>query len=216
MTSSLISFSKREIAEEIPGMIIGTYRLPVDENGFILHVEDSAYYKPDNEGNQDRVYVSSEDIVRSLVKMHLTAQLAARHDAYPALFCVPNVAVTRDMLSSHPEIVSAKKEALAAQRRWFIALTQMADDDWQTYRHHRMISDLQRTAAKELGLKREWIDYIADEEERPNCPFCGTGLLDVNAPICPSCGQIHNPTKFKALQAKLGITSVSAEPKKTQ
>lgn len=73
------------------------------------------------------------------------------------------------------------------------------------------ISDLQRIAARELGLKREWLMKVEDESSA-NCPFCSSQLLDINAPICPVCHQIHNPEKFKALQAKLGVTNVAKEP----
>lgn len=210
MISSLVSFARRDIHETIPGMVISDYSLPSNKEGTILHVEDSFYYKPDIDGNQDRVAVNSQQIVESIVHMHITSQLAWKSDQYPALFAIPNVIATPESLKKdYKELVD---KSLSAQRRWFIALVKIADDDWQQLRKHNMISDIQRTAAKELGLKREWLLAIEDEATS-GCPFCGSNLLNPEAPICPTCGKIHNPAKLKALEAKLSMMS---EPKKVQ
>jgi hypothetical protein len=215
MTSSVVSFSKREITEEIPGMVYGIYHLmPAVSNSdpFILHVEDSYYYKPDLDGIQDRVLVRSDEIVTSLAHMHTTSQLLSKADQHPAVLAFPNEALSVTGLftnKAHKERIEA---ALKRQMKWFEALVRLADDDWQQLRRHRMISDVQRTAAMELGLEREWLNTVYDETKAA-CPFCGTNLLDSSAPICPSCGRVHNPAKLAELEASI-VNKVPAKSTK--
>lgn len=213
MTSSLISYARRDIHEHIPGMQVSDYVLEKCEEDVptILHVNDSYYFKTDVDGNQDRVFVPSEQIVKSLVHMHLTSQLAFKPDPLqgPALFCVPNRAINKSDFGD-PEV---KKEALAAkiaQKRWFVALVKIADDDWQQYKAHRMVSDIQRVAAKELGLKRDWLMVVDNESPTEECPFCASKLLNPNAPICPNCGKVHNPAKLAELEARLSKSGITA------
>lgn len=206
MISSLVSFSKRDISADIPGMFVDRYNIPSAPDGSILHVEDSFYYKPDPVNNtHDRIDVSSEQLVRSIVHMHLTSQLGYRPDEHPALFCVINREVKLEDFKTDKELARLKALALSAQRKWFISLVKLADDDWQRYHSHHMVSDIQRTAARELGLKRDWVMSIPDEElpKVSGCPFCGMNLLNPEAPICPTCGKVHNPLKLAEIEARM-------------
>jgi len=213
MSSSLVSFSKRDIHETLPGLQFADYHIYANPKGAILHVEDSSYYKPDLDGHQDSVFVPSQQIVESIVHMHKTSQLAYKEGQHPALFCVPNKRVTMEQVEK--EYKELLNNALSAQRRWFIALVKIADDDWQRAHVHQGISDIQRIAARELGLKRDWLMTVETETDIAGCPFCGTNLLNPEAPICPTCGKIHNPVAYKALEAKLGVSTVT-EVKKVQ
>lgn len=204
MPSTLISLTKREVREEIPGMHIASYHIPPTYNNIpnILVVRDSFYYKPDTEGNQDRILVSANDIANCVVHMHLTSQIMYRIDRHPALFFVPDKELTSDdALRDYSKEI---KELLEKQRRWFVALVRLADDDWQRLPRHQMISDIQRTACKELGLDRPWLNSVPDEEkDTSDCPYCGSELINPNAPICPHCGKVHNPEKLKELENRL-------------
>lgn len=205
MISSLVSFAKRSIHEEIPGMQCASYELDASKDGIpsILYVEDSFYYKPDIDGNQDMIKVSSKDIVLSLVHMHITSQLAyVPNQQHPALMAFPEEKVTAESLKSNEKQRITVADNLLKQRKWFLALVRMADDDWQQYQRHNMISDIQRTAARELGLKRDWLMTIEDESTIASCPFCGSNLMNPTAPICPVCGKVHNPAKMKELESK--------------
>lgn len=203
MTSSVVSFSKREIYEEIPGMHNAVYRIPPCVSfaePSILFVEDSFYHKPDIDGNQDRVLVQGAEIAKSIAHMHTTSQIISRPDQCPAVFAIENEAITADTLfKKYKTVVDFH---LKNQRRWYEALVRLADDDWQQVRKHRMISDIQRTAAKELSLDREWLNAVLDED-KASCPFCGTDLLNSDAPICPSCGKVHNPARLAELEASI-------------
>ena len=204
MSSSLISYAKVDISESIPGLQISDYRLKASDGlPTVLVVENSFYYKPDLDGNQDRVLVSSAQIVESIVHMHITSQLLYNVEQHPALFCLPDVEIEpKNVEKEHKDKVA---DILRKQKKWFIALVRLADDDWQHSRRHQMISGIQRIAAKELGLSREWLFDVDSEElnKKDSCPFCGSNLLDVNTPICPHCGKVHNPARLAQLEKML-------------
>ncbi len=206
MPSTLVSLAVRDIHEEIPGMMHAAYDIPasVDGHPSILVINDSFYYKPDIDGNQDRILVASSQIAHSIVHMHTTSQLLYNANQHPAIMAIPDKEVDADLVLH--DYAKDLKELLKKQRQWFRALVQLADDDWQQLRRHNMISDIQRTAAKELGLKREWLDAVPIEE-RINCPFCGSTLFDPQAPICPICGKVHNPAKLAELEKSLLMTN---------
>jgi hypothetical protein len=200
MISSLISLSKASIHETIPGLEYADYFVDPSENGIpsILHVNDSYYYKPSIDGPQDKIFVPSEQISLSIAHMYCSSQILYSPTQSPAFFAIPNETVTAKSIDNFKPLI---EHSLQIQKNWFRALVQMADDDWQQLKRHRMISDIQRMAARELGLKREWLVVLPDEEvKKEECPFCGTGLLNPNAPICPTCGKIHNPVRFKELE----------------
>ena len=201
MPSTIVSLSKREVREEIPGMQISSYHLPpAGTLPNILVVRDSYYYKPDVNGGQDRILVGCNEIANCVVHMHTTSQIMYRIDRYPALFYVADRELTVDDVER--DYGKELKEAIARQRRWFVALVRLADDDWQRLPRHQMISDIQRTACMELGLNRPWLSSVPDED-KTSCPFCGSDLINPAAPICPSCGKVHSPERLKELEAKL-------------
>lgn len=202
MPATIIGLTRREVREEIPGMQIGAYCIPPADGMIpnILVIRDSFYYKPDGEGNQDRILVGANDIANCVVHMHVTSQLMYRIDRHPALFYIQDKELTvDDVMKDYSKEI---KELLDKQRRWFVALVRLADDDWQRLPRHQMISDIQRTACKELGLNRPWLNSVPDEEKN-DCPYCGSELLNPLAPICPSCGKVHNPERLKELENKL-------------
>lgn len=215
MVSSLVSFAKRDIRECLPGLQIANYVIPasIDNQPSILHVDHSFYYKPNPDSpEQDQIKVDAEQIVKSIVHMHNTSQLEYRPEParHPALFCVIDRAVTADILKK--DYANECKLALQAQRRWFVALVQLADDDWRRLHNHSMVSDIQRSAAESLGLKREWLFTPEDEASREvgvkaeACPFCAADLLNPMAPICPTCGKVHNPKKLAEIEARISKT----------
>lgn len=201
MPSTVVSFCRRPVREEIPGMQDANYFLPaaIGKEPVLLNVSNSYYYKPDLDGNQDRILVQSNEIANCIVHMHLTSQLMYRVDRHPALFWVPEEITPDDVMHKFESKVN---EVLQSQKNWFQALVRLADDDWQTLPKHRMISDLQRTACKELGLSRPWLNSVPDEA-KVTCPYCGSDLLDSVAPICPHCSRVINPARLAEIEAML-------------
>jgi hypothetical protein len=70
-----------------------------------------------------------------------------------------------------------------------------ADREWARSHSHLFLDDLQRRAARELGLEREW-NYLLHETR--DCPGCGERVKPGVA-VCKSCGAILDREKARAL-----------------
>jgi hypothetical protein len=78
---------------------------------------------------------------------------------------------------------------------FYRALVAAADREWERSHSFLFIHDLQRRAAKRLGLEKEW-HYQARETEE--CPGCGERVKPGVA-VCKSCHAILNREKALAL-----------------
>jgi hypothetical protein len=205
MASSIVSFYKREVREFLPGLQVAEYVVPPYEgkNPSIIHVTDTYYFKLDSDGiTQTQVHIPSAELANAVVSMCISSQLAnlVEPPTHPAIFWLKDEVDAKTVNLTMKDKVA---EVLAAQRRWYIALVKIADDDWQTNHKHVMISDIQRMAARELGFAREWLLDEYTTQDDTNCPFCASKLLNPNAPICPNCGRTHNPAKLAELEARM-------------
>src|SRR3990167_7876194 len=81
------------------------------------------------------------------------------------------------------------------QKAWFHNLCIMADADWEKNHDMRAVSDLQRAAAKYLGINKEWVEFRM--EEMTKCVYCNSSVSP-EASICQNCHQIINRTKYEA------------------
>jgi hypothetical protein len=70
-----------------------------------------------------------------------------------------------------------------------------ADREWARSHSHLFLDDLQRRAARELGLEREWNYQL---HETSDCPGCGERVKPGVA-VCKSCGAILDREKARAL-----------------
>jgi hypothetical protein len=89
-------------------------------------------------------------------------------------------------------------ELRAAQEKlddFYRALVAAADREWERSHSFLFIHDLQRRAAKSLGVEKEW-HYQARETEE--CPGCGDRVKPGVA-VCKSCHAILNREKALAL-----------------
>jgi hypothetical protein len=78
---------------------------------------------------------------------------------------------------------------------FYRALVAAADREWERSHSFLFIHDLQRRAAKSLGVEKEW-HYQARESEE--CPGCGERVKPGVA-VCKSCHAILNREKALAL-----------------
>lgn len=82
--------------------------------------------------------------------------------------------------------------ARASQRAWWRQEFEKAVDAWQRYRQHKMITDRQREAARqlysagEIGDLPEWASLTRMPTDRRDCPMCGESIK-VSAKICHFC-----------------------------
>ena len=90
------------------------------------------------------------------------------------------------------------EEIAGAQEKldgFYRALVAAADREWERSHSYLFIHDLQRRAAAQLGIEKEW-HYQARETEE--CPGCGERVKPGVA-VCKSCHAILNREKALAL-----------------
>jgi hypothetical protein len=105
------------------------------------------------------------------------------------------------------ELASARKKLEAFQLR----LVDAADLEWERSHNMMFITDLERRAARELGLEKPW---LYDPRPMADCPACGEKIKPGVA-VCRTCGAILDREKA----AKFGLAEreevASGEPSKT-
>jgi hypothetical protein len=89
------------------------------------------------------------------------------------------------------ELADARRRLDAFYRR---KVTE-ADREWARSHSHLFLDDLQRRAANELGLEREWNYQL---HETSDCPGCGERVKPGVA-VCKSCGAVLDREKAQAL-----------------
>jgi len=90
------------------------------------------------------------------------------------------------------------EEIAAAERRleaFYRRKVAEADCEWARSHSHLFLDDLQRRAARTLGLEREWNYELRESQE---CPGCGERVKP-NVAVCKSCGAILNREKAEQL-----------------
>lgn len=192
---TIVSAMPFELTEYKPGLNPSTYVMPAAEgdNVQVLHVEDAVYPVYIGDGRNLQQVERAEVIANSVINDFVSAQLVHETDAKPALFVLDGKVTAEEVKTKH---LTKLKTAQALQKAWFWKLVQLADDDWQKYRQHRMITDHQRMAARALGLKKDWLYTIADMQD---CPGCGSKVLQ-NIAVCPNCRAILDEKKAAELK----------------
>ena len=90
------------------------------------------------------------------------------------------------------------RDARAQLDEFYRSLVGAADREWERSHSFLFINDLQRRAAANLGLDKEWHYQVRETSE---CPGCGERLKP-NVAVCKSCGAILD--REKALSLGLG------------
>lgn len=93
------------------------------------------------------------------------------------------------------ELADARKKLEAFQLR----LVETADLEWERSHNMMFITDLERRAARELGLEKPW---LYDPKPMADCPACGEKIKPGVA-VCRTCGAILDREKA----AKFGLAA---------
>ncbi len=193
---SVVPFYIKE--EEKPGLTPSLYKLPSSKDGKLgLLTIDEAKRAVFIDGDRGSMYMHcpAEDIAKSLVFDYSIAQPAQDSEAGPGLFYVngefTDEKIVREKYKA--EVIEAENR----QKRWFIRLVQLADDTFARTKRLSLISDLDRTACRFLGLKREWLSD--DPTMMFNCPVCVTVVSNLAA-VCFACHAILKPEEIKKYQ----------------
>ena len=189
---SLVPFAIPNIHK--PGLVPAYFNIPSAEKAPVFFpVADGArgQYLVD----QDKwisITVPAETISKALVFDYIMEQICVvPNDAEPAIFWVPGE--YKDVAAIEKQFPGQIDKAKARQREWFLRLVQIADDDFKRTGQSRSVTDLQRYAARELGLTREWITN--DPGMITRCKSCYS-LVSTEAAVCFACKAVLNAEKY--------------------
>lgn len=200
MDITVVSLLPWALNELKPGLIPESYRIPEAKDGKpgILHIKDARSNLYVRDGKTFPITHPAEEVANALVNDYCIAQLEQDSESRPAIFWViGKYSADEIILKFKAELLEAKRK----QNNWFMKLIRMADDDWEKTKQHRIITDVQRHAARSMGLlTKPWMQNI-EPQEFVRCPACAT-LVDINAAVCQNCGYTTNKVKAK----ELGIT----------
>lgn len=197
MEATVVSLLPFQISEKKPGLIPEDYvLLPSDgKTPSVLVIPDNVECPIYRGGEMPpfRAPVRAEALAKGIVECYNQSQWGYETDCHPALFWVPGKWTPNEVvLRFKKEIDDAKR----AHNKWCVQLVRFADDDWNKNHRHKTISELQRYAARTLGLTgKEW--YSEPEPETLiECPSC-TSLIPARAKKCKVCGEFVTPEPIK-------------------
>lgn len=100
------------------------------------------------------------------------------------------------------ELADARQRLAAFHQK----LVASADLEWERTHNHMFITDLERRAARQLGLEKPW---LYDARPQADCPVCAEKIKPGVA-VCKSCGAILD--REKAAQYGLGLAPTPKRP----
>jgi hypothetical protein len=201
---TVVNLLPRDILEEKPHMLPGAYLIPAAKWGSvaILHVEEAIHYVPNpliddgKPGSSIKQITPPREVARSLCEDYNCAHVATGDTAGPSLFWVEGRLTANEIKQYHKDKL---EKARASVKAWFHNLCAMADADFTKNRNMMAVSDLQRMAARALGITREWVEFQI--QETISCKFCTTSIPPL-AIVCPNCRQVLNQGEFNKLGGK--------------
>jgi hypothetical protein len=198
---TLVSIVPFLISEFKPGIYPGRFVLNpcMDFNKpETLEVGQSIYFIPQFNGDEELpahvIKTPSKEIAASVVNDYMSGQMDIDIDCRPGLCYIPGVLGKIGFPVLHADLYQKMKKD---QNAWFGKLVQRADNDWNRYKRHTVISDNQRFAAKALGMTKDWM--TTESADIPvKCPSCMTNC-NPKAIVCANCRCILNVEKHKTL-----------------
>lgn len=212
---TVVSILPYELHEEKPHMLPSVFIIPaasLDGSKLgILHVKEGIHYVPNplidegKPGSSIKQTTTPSEMARSICEDYNNAHVALDENAHPGLFWLPGTLTQKDVEKFYRKRLEHIRRR---QKNWFVNLCMMADSDWEKNHDMRAVSDLQRIAAKSLGLNKEWVEFKV--EEMTKCPYCNSPVSP-NASICATCREVINPDKHKAIKAAFDPSSLFKE-----
>jgi len=184
--ATVISICPFPIKEFKPGLIPNTFEIPAVADGDIeiLNIPAGIFYRQRIPvvGNIIEIPAPAVQVAESIVQDRLMGQLGTSENSKPGLFWVPGFYTKEEAKVNFKDEIY---EVTRKQKKWFLDLVALADDDWNKYHQHKFISDIQRHAAHALGLIKDWSISVADASDK-RCLACYSPM-NPKAIICPTC-----------------------------
>lgn len=194
MSVTIVSYLPYRVREVKPSVIPEEYIIPASDGKtpsvLVIKTAKTILYRGYDQPNTP-IPVPDEELAEDIIKAFTTSQLGYSETTKPGLFWVPGEVYAKEVETKFPTQVAAAK---ASQNRWFLRLIQMADDDWAKYKQHKMITDIQRIAAKNLGMtSKEWL-VMPEPTQMIKCPGC-LSYIEEGTIKCKHCGAILDMKK---------------------
>lgn len=198
---TIVSMVPRVIRQEFPGLIPPLFEMPASDGTTPVtkSVKNAMHfvYLDETRGSL-RVQDSSQEVARAICDDFCNSQLGVspESEGRPALFWVSGVVLPEEVKIKHKEQYN---EALRTQLIWMTNLVKMADNDWNRYRAHNVVSEFQILVARMLGWSSDQHEWMTQEIRSESCPACGTPTSG-SLIICPNCRCVLKPEEYKNLQ----------------
>lgn len=196
---TVVSLLPREVREDKPHLLPSTFVVPAAVYGdiAILHVEEAIHYVPSPFDDRNLKQVTTpNEMARSIVEDFCSAHIALADNCGPGLFWIEGRLSKSEVKKFHGRKIMDAKER---QDNWFNALCMMADADWVKNKNMQSVSDLQRLAAKCLGVKKEWVAFTM--EQTIVCPYCKASIAP-DSVLCMNCKEVVNQKAYDELKGK--------------
>lgn len=195
---TVVSMLPMELEETKPHLIPGTFTIPAAPGGFdisVYHVGEAHSFVPDPILDRNlRVGTPPHELARSLVDDYCTAHICLTDNGGPGLFWVQGKFTADQIKKKFPLKV---RDAAARQLVWYNTLINMADADWEKNKDMMAVSNLQRLAAKELNIDRDWV--MAKVDEMMLCPFCKSKVT-TGSVKCAVCMEVIDKTAYEKMK----------------
>jgi hypothetical protein len=201
-TCTVVSMLPFPLLEDKPHMLPSCFAVPAakgDKLG-LLYVGEGYHYIPNplidegKPGSSIKQTTMPDEMARSIVDDYASAQVSLAENAGPGIFWVVGRLTQKEIVEGYPELLVKYADM---QRNWFRNLCALADADWNKNHNMLAVSDLQRVAAKALGITKDWVDFHV--EEHIKCPMCQIPVVP-EAVVCSGCRFILKPEKYNKEQ----------------
>lgn len=206
MKVTIVSTLPLEINETKPGLIPGQFIIPLakkDDFSFIV-IDDCQTIHLNPVPNMPNMVIPepAETVAKAIIRDYRdSAMETSSHTqedgsiGIPGLFYLTGEVSKIDIKTKHKELLD---QAHKNTKAWFKNLVTKADDTWVKYKQRRMILDLARIAANNLGLEREW-NYDMLSNQSMNCPWCKTNIHPESIK-CANCNEIVNVEAYNKMK----------------
>ena len=201
MVSTIVSICPFDINEEKHGIYPGLFKIPASENNTpkMLVVGESIFYVEVDPERSIPVKVPSYKMAESIIFDFINSQIGIPPEEMatcgPGLFWKLGVYDLNRVVKECKEDLEVQKQR---QHNWFVSLVKEADDAYEKTKLHRVVSPIQRKAAKILNLERPWlVDVKMDSVVK--CPSCQQ-ITKAETVVCSFCRCILDPVKYKTLE----------------
>jgi len=200
----VISLVPFDIREEKPGLLPSRYFIPASDMKIpsLLKVSHARHYVYlDESRGALGVPDTSDQVARSIVEDYIESQLGVDDEARPALFWIPEELKIEQVQEKFKVDIFKR---LQIQKKWFLNMVMIADNDWSKYHQHNVISSTQRKMADFIGWnprEHEWMSPMTTMKSS-SCPYCGTSVPE-GFSRCGNCKEVINPRLEKEIQSRL-------------